>query len=356
MRLIFEKKRLAPGLILAAASLLFLKCRSHPPAPVRAAFFFWKTELALSGFEQDRLKSLAINKLYARLFDIDLDSDGGRPVPVAVASTENAGRDFAGFELTGCVFITSRVFEKGNSDPGLLAEKTASLLADLAPKLPGGLPKNLLLDCDWTAGSRDGYFLFLKKLAEKLPSHRLSATIRLHQFKRPEETGVPPVASGLLMCYNTGELTDWQTENSILDSVELKKYLRGGGVLKGRYPLPLDVALPVFGWGVVFRDGRFFKLIHGLEASQLVDHQRFGPISASRLSVKKETLLEGIYLHPGDLIRLEKPSPELVELAAAELRRLGLPNSDEPTVGFYHLDSAAVAGLPGGFVKRVLER
>ena len=185
----------------------------------------------------------------------------------------------------------------------------------------------------------------------KLPGNRLSATIRLHQFKFPAETGVPPVASGVLMCYNTGEVADWATENSILDSVSLKKYLRG---TVGEYPLPLDVALPVFGWGAVFRGGDLFKIINGLDSAQLIDSQRFEAISPTRFLLKKGTILNGIYLHPGDLIRLERPSPELVLMAMGELRRLGLPNSVGPTVGFFDLEAAAVGGFSDVFFREVL--
>lgn len=116
-------------------------------------------------------------------------------------------------------------------------------------------------------------------------------------------------------------------ENSILDSVSLKKYLRGTVAV---YPLPLDVALPVFSWGVVFRGGSFFNIINSPDSSQLADNQRFEQVSPTRFLSKKGTILQGIYLHPGDLIRLERPSPELITMAMGELRRLGLPNSPSP--------------------------
>lgn len=45
------------------------------------------------------------------------------------------------------------------------------------------------------------------------------------------------------MCYNTGDIDSPGESNSILDLEDAKKYLQG----KHRaYPLPLDVALPVF--------------------------------------------------------------------------------------------------------------
>ena len=70
----------------------------------------------------------------------------------------------------------------------------------------------------------------------------LSATIRLHQLKFIGESGIPPVDKGLLMCYNMGDLHRLRISNSILETAELKKYIKQLSV----YPLKLDVAfLPV---------------------------------------------------------------------------------------------------------------
>ncbi len=73
----------------------------------------------------------------------------------------------------------------------------------------------LQIDCDWTTKTAPKYFYFLQQIREKLDAHEdggtfaslamLSATIRLHQVKYPEKSGMPPVDKGVLMFYNMGE-------------------------------------------------------------------------------------------------------------------------------------------------------
>ncbi len=75
----------------------------------------------------------------------------------------------------------------------------------------------------------------------------LSATIRLHQVKYFETTGVPPVKSGMLMFYNTGDLENPSEENSILNIETAELYLSG----LEDYPMQLDIVLPLFSWAVV---------------------------------------------------------------------------------------------------------
>ena len=81
--------------------------------------------------------------------------------------------------------------------------------------------------------------------------YQLSATIRLHQVKYREETGVPPVDYGVLMYYNMGHISAMGA-NSIYDRSTALRYL---GKLR-EYPLPLDIALPMFAWGVHSADGQ----------------------------------------------------------------------------------------------------
>lgn len=178
----------------------------------------------------------------------------------------------------------------------------------------------------------------------------LSATIRLHQLKFFEKTGIPPVDRGMLMFYNMGDLEAWETENSILDPAAGKKYLTPDA----RYPLPLDFALPLFRWGVLFRDGQLFKLINNLGEKDLQDTLRFTPITSGRFLVKKSTYLQGYYLYEDDLIRLESVKTGQLEAAAALLGKMFPPA--ERTVGFYHLDSGLVRGFPAKNLEKVLEK
>lgn len=318
------------------------------------AFYFWKTEFELSAADEKRLNSLKTRRLYLHLFDVDLNETSGQPAPQGILEGDSSFEKLAGLEVVGCIFITNRVFQKKDFQPDFLTEKLLGLVAHFEKKWPAGKLVELQIDCDWTATTHDAYFLFLKNLAEKRPGLARSATIRLHQFLRPKEIGVPPVDRGLLMVYNTGDLDDWATENSILDSTDARKWLSP----KQKYPLELDVALPLFQWTAVFRDGEFFKLLNGLDSSQLVDRQRFEPILKTRFEVKKETFLNGLLLREGDLIRLESASAEQLEWAARQILRLRneqkLDGGEVSRVVFFHLDSTASGRFSDFFLQKLV--
>src|SRR5690606_32452956 len=158
----------------------------------------------------------------------------------------------------------------------------------------------------------DAFFLFLKKIKERLPAGvRLSATIRLHQYKFPDKTGVPPVERGMLMFYNTGDIENPEAGNSIFQTDDARKYLVGA---PENYPLPLDLALPVFSWALVFRDGELWKIIPEMPDHELADTMRFeairNPQSVIRnlpsiFRIRKGTFIAGHYLRPGDLLKVE---------------------------------------------------
>ena len=195
------------------------------------------------------------------------------------------------------------------------------------------------LDCDWTLGTKEKYFQLLRLIKKELPQEiLLSTTIRLHQIKFSETTGIPPVGKGVLMYYNMGDLDNWETENSILDNEIGKQYLENlpaFGTGLENYPLKLDLALPIFQWGVLFRDGRMIRLINDLRETDLTDSSRYQKIEENRFQVLQSTYLEGHYLYKNDLIRLEKISKSELSEAAEIL----FPKFDTNfEVIFYHLN------------------
>ncbi|MBK8703650.1 MAG: hypothetical protein IPN33_08475 [Saprospiraceae bacterium] len=144
------------------------------------------------------------------------------------------------------------------------------------------------IDCDWTEKTRDSYFYLLKKMREQLEPGNcaLSATIRLHQVRYFKKTGAPPVDRGMLMFYNMGDVESWEEPNSILNIKKGEPYLDGAA----RYPLPLDVALPAFGWGVLFREGRMIRLIYPIDEKVLADTSRFSAGGPASLAGDKKYL------------------------------------------------------------------
>ncbi|MEL7021946.1 MAG: hypothetical protein AAGK47_10070, partial [Bacteroidota bacterium] len=173
--------------------------------------------------------------------------------------------------------------------------------------------------------------------------------IRLHQIKYWQKTGIPPVKKGVLMLYNTGKLEDWESENTILEIAVAKKYLSQ----LTDYKLPLDVALPIFEWGVVYREHRLFKLLHALDAAALRDTSRFTAVGDQRFSVNKSTYLRGHYLYRGDQIRLESVSAETLRESVQLVAPL-IHHGDMQLL-FYHLDTSTLRRHPATALQQLID-
>ena len=118
------------------------------------------------------------------------------------------------------------------------------------------------VDCDWTKSTMHDCFLLLNNMRLQLKSInncKLSATIRMHQLAMP----APPVDYGVLMCYNTGDLHDYHTDNAILSEKDIRPYLN---CLK-KYELPICGAYPVFGWKLLFEGGQFRAILRSVDLS-----------------------------------------------------------------------------------------
>jgi hypothetical protein len=159
---------------------------------------------------------------------------------------------------------------------------------------------------------------------------------------------VPPVERGMLMFYNTGDIENPEAGNSIFSIADAEKYLVGA---PKNYPLPLDLALPVFFWALVYRDGELWKIIPEMPENELADTVRFknihhsSPMFRGRLFIiRKGTFVAGHYLRPDDLLRVEAISPDLLREAAGLVAQADLAN--DATVAFFHLDTAIVRRYP----------
>ena len=162
------------------------------------------------------------------------------------------------------------------------------------------------IDCDWTETTRDAYFRFLKALAEH-SGKRLSCTLRLHQIRDRQKTGVPPVDRGSLMCYATSSPLEGMSRNSILDMELLKSYTAN----INDYPLPFDVILPIYSWGIVTNHLGKVKLLNGLTADNL-QTPMFEKIDENKYLVKEDGFLQGMYINKGFTIKIETIGQELL--------------------------------------------
>jgi len=316
-------------------SLLFGACSGSPPQPLSPAFFCWETVLNVPAEDRALLDSLGVNKLYVKVLDIGRNPSTDEIEPYSITDMSDSVL-LRGRSIVPTVFITNAVFKNISEEQiSWLSGKVAPFLARWGG---GGL-----LDCDWTPSTRDAFFLFLKKLRARLPpGTRMEATIRLHQYKFPRQTGVPPVDRGMLMFYNTGDVDEEAERNTVFHPDDALKYIVGA---PQKYPLPLDLALPLFSWGIVYREGELWKIIPGplpldeMRRSGKYTETPGGEHFAAKLwELREGTFLGGHYLRPGDRLRVSATTPEGLFKSAEIAQKLDLAN--DATLAFFHLGIA----------------
>jgi hypothetical protein len=157
------------------------------------------------------------------------------------------------------------------------------------------------IDCDWTAGTRDDYFNFLKQL-KTVSGKEITSTLRLHQVKDKKVMGIPPVSKVYLMCYSTSSPLENSGKNSILDLQLMENYLAD----LDKYPIKnIDVALPLYSWGIVTNYAGKHKLINALSKKDL-QHAEFKKISDSEAEILNDGFYFGNYMNKGFRIKIEE--------------------------------------------------
>ncbi len=313
---------------------IFSSCNeAKNDSEIEPAFYYWKTVFKLSDFEKQRLDSLHVKTIYIKFFDVGWDDKAQRPVPIAKLQANNFTLPQK-LSVIPTVFITNECIQKIHSSQiAELADNIYRLVHEIINSHGFNNITEIQIDCDWTASTKSNYFLLLEKIKTlwKNTAIPVSATIRLHQIKFMGKTGVPPVDRGLLMCYNMGNLKNIATKNSIIETAELKKY--AGNLYN--YPLPLDIALPLFDWKVLFRKNVYAGLIENLPDGVFTNS--FSTKKDNRYQLLKDTLLQGYDLKQGDVLRSEQSDCSEILSAAGEINKR-LKNT-RPRVSLYHLDS-----------------
>lgn len=284
-------------------------------AELRRSFYYWRTTFALSPAERAALVDVGVTRLYVRMFDIEWNASERRPRMVGKLAVARDQRVPPGIEVVPVVFIRQDVFKQLDAATGAqLARDTWSEVKQRS-ELLGATPREFQLDCDWTDSSRDRFFGFTRDV-RSASGVTLSATIRLHQIKYREKTGVPPVSRGMLMFYNMGTFSAEVGDRAIFDAAQAEKYL----ARVDDYPLPLDVALPIWSWTVHVRDDRVIDLLQSTDPDELPKLDFVIPGGLDRFVVTRNAFLHGALLRQGDVLKVERMAPRDTQAAADLLR------------------------------------
>lgn len=292
------------------------------------AIYYWKTQFQLNNYEKSFIEKHDIRKIYIRFFDVDYgqDKDGlFKALPIATTLFHDTVP--AEIEVVPTVYITTKAINADSTFAQLMYKRIIAM----AKRNKIRNIHEIQVDCDWTNSTKDSFFKLCKDLRNILhkDSLSLSATIRLHQLEKE----CPPVDYGVLMLYNTGSLYN-SNANSILDYNDVKPYLSS----KQEYALPLDVAFPIYSWGIWMRQNDFKSILH---KTDFTDTLYYKQMDKWKYVVSKEHYLEGHHLKKGDIIRLEtSPLEDIIkvkQLAFSKIRR------HPRNIILHHLDSLNIA-------------
>jgi len=280
----------------------FLSCENKPKAEIN--FYYWKTQFKLNETENECLTFNKTNKIYTRFFDVGLENKVA--VPIAIISFKNFKSNQ---NIVPVIYIKNEVFVQSDSLKN--NEKTIYLM-DLSKniiKLVDALNlsiKNetslLQIDCDWTDKTKTDYFYFLKLLQK---NKKIEVTIRLHQIKYKEKTGIPPVENAVLMFYNIGHITA-NDDNSIYKKENAEKYISR----LHEYHLNLKFALPIFSWGQQIRNGKVLALLNKVYTSDFETDMNFKQTKTNWFVAKKSCFKMGYYFQQNDKVKIENISEE----------------------------------------------
>lgn len=325
------------------ALLLFLTaCQQQERSVI--SFYYWKTIFKLSPLEKSTLKENQVKKLYIRYFDIDWNEKSNQAFPQSPIHFDANPKEYS---IVPVVYIKNKVFLNQNIDVLDLAQKTNDFIQQINAKNQI-FCQEIQIDCDWSVSSQDSYLKFMDCF-KKISGKKLSATIRLHQIKYFKKTKMPNVDKGVLMYYNMGKIAP-DSLNSIYDRKIANLYLTS---LK-KYPLAINMAFPIYSWGIHIRDGRIMSLKNKIDVTGFKKDANFRLTNPKWLQVLQSNYKNGTFYKKGDVLKLEGiTEKDLLEMANdLEENAATMPAE----IIFYDLDEFNIKNYEKNIFEQVVAR
>ena len=278
-----------PLLASLLACLMLCACSGRSRSSQSYSAYYWSTVFELDSTQQAFIHAHHIKRIYLRMFDVVMS--GGKPMPNASVQVCAPRPDSV--EIVPTVFIVNDCLLAPQPQ---LDSLILTRVLQMCETHSLGPIHEIQLDCDWTSRSRPHYYEVLSQLCQRARAKGISvsSTIRLHQLSQTP----PPADRGVLMVYNTGDVTRFDGTDPILDMRDVRPYL---SALKG-YDLPLAAAYPVFEWRVAFRGDKYVGIVHADEYLPLL---------------------------PGDTIVTRQGTPDMVRQAVSAIDSLRPEVNDE---------------------------
>jgi hypothetical protein len=347
----FRNARIFGTAVLAAATLLSAAVlHSWSTSSPNRALYFWRTEWSSSAELQSAMKDARINRLYMRFFDVEWDSHEKTAHPIAPLRFASPAPN--GVEVVPVIYLVNAVFLKMSyEDVPKLADNVLRKVHAMA-ELEHIPFKELQLDCDWSDDSRRNYFRFVEILHNTMKSEgrSLSATLRLHQVKYASRSGIPSIDHGMLMFYNFSQIQGDEPGHSIFNEQDAARYTS----YIARYPLKLDVVLPMFSWSVHAREGKVLGLLEGIGSAEAGGFDGFREQSANRYAATRSFFFRGRYFMEGDSLLVEETTPRITRQAAALARRGAGWSRHYNTIALFDIDQERLKDYSSAEIRGIL--
>lgn len=341
--------------LLISVTLLSCTGSSSLKSDESNSIYYWRTTFSLNEGEKEFLKNNNIKKIYMRFFDVDIADPAKNGEDVTPEATIIFNDTIpTQIDIVPTVYITTSAIEKMQIKEVDYAEKIYKRINAIC-KQNKIVFKEIQLDCDWTKGTRQPFFRLCEAMKVYMDSTQtISSTIRLHQLTQTP----PPVDKGVLMVYNTGNLMETTSENSIFSRKDIEPYLRDNRLAK--YPLALDVAYPTYGWSIVFYPGEdkyyFNRIMRRTDFSAYPDLKKIASNlyeATSEINFSEdESKWDKVY--EKYRIRVERPQAnEILEIKRIIDRQLkSKPHSNI----LYHLDESQLSYYSDNEISKIYSR
>lgn len=326
-----------PKLFFSFVVILLVSCQQKHDKIYRS-FYYWKTTMNFSAAENKKLQEWNIQKMYTRFFDVDFIN---QPITAGIIDIQQLPQHVS---IIPVVYLTNKTLLNIKEVDGLA--DNISLLIKKILSANRIHTEEIQIDCDWSLQTKDTYFLLLKKIKSNFPEQTLSCTIRLHQVKYASTTGIPPVQRGMLMFYNMGDIKS-KYANSIYNEKDANRYVR----FVENYPLPLDVALPLFSWIKQFRFGKINALISNVSREEIKNNQHFTEKESHRFTVVENVMLHGNFFQKNDVLVLEELQPDITFNAARLVNRY--IQTDTCSVILYHWNQQKIQEYDNRSIEKI---
>jgi hypothetical protein len=143
-----------------------------------------------------------------------------------------------------------------------------------------------------------------------------------------------------------GKIEDKSTENSIISESELKKYI----LESETYPLPVDIALPSYHWGLIYRLGKLTLIVNDIDKNSIKSFA-FSQISNNKYKADSSFYYNNTYFCKDDVLRIEESNPNTL-VRCVDILKNSKHRFNE--VIFYHLSSNSISNYEKGFFSKLI--